>query len=186
MEQTDTLDTVKIVLETALLSATEPLSPAALAAMFQEAYTEDVLRRLLEELRAEWEGRGVELVNLASGWRMRTREAFQPYLERLKSTKPPKYTRAVLETLTIIAYRQPVTRGDIEEIRGVAVAAQVIRTLESRGWIDTVGRRDTPGRPALYATTRKFLDDMCLRSLMELPSLTEIEGVMNLVDDQKT
>ena len=121
----------------------------------------------------------LKLVQLASGWRFQTRAEYQPYLERLKNEKPPKYSRAVMETLAIIAYRQPVTRGDIEDIRGVAVSPNILKTLEGRGWIDTVGHRDAPGRPALYATTRKFLDDLNLRSLSELPSLTEIERVMD-------
>jgi segregation and condensation protein B len=122
----------------------------------------------------------VELVQLASGWRFQTRPEYQSYIDRLKNDKPPKYSRAVMETLAIIAYRQPVTRGDIEDIRGVAVSPNILKTLEGRGWIDAVGHRDAPGRPALYATTRKFLDDLGLRSLTELPPLTEIERVMDL------
>jgi segregation and condensation protein B len=124
----------------------------------------------------------VALVQLASGWRFQTRPEFQRYLERLKQDKPPKYSRAVMETLAIIAYRQPVTRGDIEDIRGVAVSPNIVKVLESRGWIDAVGHRETPGRPALYATTRRFLDELGLRSLAELPSLSEIERAMNLGD----
>jgi len=122
------------------------------------------------------------LAQLATGWRFRTRTEYQPYLDRLREQKPPKYSRAVLETLAIIAYRQPVTRGDIEDIRGVAVSPNVLKTLESRGWVDIVGHRDTPGRPGLYATTRCFLDELGLRSLTELPPLAEIEKVMDLVD----
>jgi segregation and condensation protein B len=122
----------------------------------------------------------VELVQLASGWRFQTRPEYQSYIDRLKNDKPPKYSRAVMETLAIIAYRQPVTRGDIEDIRGVAVSPNILKTLEGRGWIDAVGHRDAPGRPALYATTRRFLDDLGLRSLTELPPLTEIERVMDL------
>ncbi|MGE5638706.1 MAG: SMC-Scp complex subunit ScpB, partial [Clostridia bacterium] len=142
----------------------------------------DTLRKLLEELKQEWaeSGRAIELVSLASGWRFQTRADFQPYLERLEPEKPPRYSRAVMETLAIIAYRQPVTRGDIEDIRGVAVSSQIIQTLENRGWIDTVGHRETPGRPALYATTRKFLDDLGLRSLQELPPLEEIAQTLQL------
>jgi segregation and condensation protein B len=124
-------------------------------------------------------------VQLASGWRFQTRPEYQVVLERLKEERPPKYSRAVLETLAIIAYRQPVTRGDIEDIRGVAVSPNVIKTLESRGWIDIVGHRDTPGRPALFATTRSFLDDLGLRSLTELPALTELERIMDLVDSKE-
>jgi segregation and condensation protein B len=128
----------------------------------------------------------VELVQLASGWRFQTRPEFQPYLDRLRTEKPVKYSRAVLETLTIIAYRQPATRGDIEELRGVAVSANIIRSLEARGWIDVVGHREVPGRPALYATTKQFLDDLGLRSLSELPPLTDIEKVMDLADAAQT
>jgi segregation and condensation protein B len=131
-------------------------------------------------LRRDWANRGAELVQLASGWRFQTRPEYQSHLDRLKNDKPPKYSRAVMETLAIIAYRQPVTRGDIEDIRGVAVSPNILKTLEGRGWIDAVGHRDAPGRPALYATTRRFLDDLGLRSLTELPPLTEIERVMDL------
>jgi len=135
---------------------------------------------LLDELRDAWQGRGVELVNLASGWRFQTRPEFQPYLERLSHEKPPRYSRAVMETLAIIAYRQPVTRGDIEDIRGVTVSSNVIKSLEARGWIDTVGYREVPGRPALYATTKTFLDDLGLRSLQELPPLEQISSTLDL------
>ncbi|CAN5290755.1 hypothetical protein BH09PSE6_BH09PSE6_32150 [soil metagenome] len=131
------------------------------------------LRVLLDELRADWSGRGLELVSLATGWRFQTRPDIREFLERLNPERPPRYSRAVLETLAIIAYRQPVTRGDIEEIRGVTVSTPVVKSLEDRGWIDAIGHRDTPGRPALYATTRRFLDDLGLRSLDELPSLGE-------------
>jgi segregation and condensation protein B len=168
---------VKTVLETALLAASVPLSISELRRLFDEDVGADTVRRLLDELREAWAGRGVELVSLASGWRFQTRPEFQPYLERIHSEKPPKYSRAVMETLAIIAYRQPVTRGDIEDIRGVAVSPNVIKSLEARGWIDTVGHRDAPGRPALYATTRAFLDDLGLRSLQELPPLEEISSL---------
>ena len=140
----------------------------------------DIVRVLLEELRADWAERPLELLQVASGWRFRTRAEFLPYLERLNPEKPPKYSRAVLETLAIIAYRQPVTRGDIEDIRGVTVAAQIIRALEERGWVDVVGHRDTPGRPALFATTRAFLDDLGLRSVSELPPLEQISQTLEL------
>jgi segregation and condensation protein B len=170
----------KLILETALLSAAEPLQPADLRKLFETDLGPDLVRRLLDELRDDWTGRGVELVQLASGWRFQTRPEYQTYLDRLKQEKPPRYSRAVLETLAIIAYRQPVTRGDIEDVRGVAVSANILRTLESRGWIDVVGHRETPGRPALYATTRRFLDDLGLRSLSELPPLAEIERMMDL------
>jgi segregation and condensation protein B len=165
---------VKVVLETALLAAQEPLQIAQLRKLFDEEIGADTVRRLLEELRADWAGRGVDLVSLASGWRFQTRPEFQKYLDRANPEKAPRYSRAVLETLAIIAYRQPVTRGDIEDIRGVTVSPNIIKTLESRAWIDVVGHRDTPGRPALYATTKTFLDDLGLRSLQELPPLEEI------------
>lgn len=175
----------KRVIETALLAATGPLATGDLRRLFDSDPGPEPVRRLLDELRSDWSGRGVELVQTASGWRFQTRPEFQVYLDRLKDEKPPKYSRAVLETLAIIAYRQPVTRGDIEDIRGVAVSPNVIKTLESRGWIDVVGHRDTPGRPALLATTRRFLDDLGLRSLSELPPLVEIERMMDLVDTQE-
>jgi len=168
----------KIVLETALLTAQEPLPLAELRQLFADELNADTLRVLLDELKHDWQGRGIELVTLASGWRFQSRPSMRPYLDRLNPEKPPKYSRAVLETLAIIAYRQPVTRGDIEEIRGVTVSTQVIKTLEDRGWIETIGHRETPGRPALLATTRAFLDDLGLRSLEELPALgASAEGV---------
>jgi segregation and condensation protein B len=170
----------KIVLETALLSSQEPLSIGDLRKLFDQELGADTIRRLLEELREDWRDRGIELVNLATGWRFQTRPAFQTYLDRISPEKPPRYSRAVLETLAIIAYRQPVTRGDIEDVRGVTVSPGVIRALEARGWIDVVGHRDAPGRPALYATTRKFLDDLGLRSLQELPPLEEISKSLEL------
>ncbi len=161
----------KIVLETALLTAGEPLPLSELRQLFADELNADTLRVLLDELGRDWQGRGIELVTLASGWRFQSRPAMRPYLDRLNPEKPPKYSRAVLETLAIIAYRQPVTRGDIEEIRGVTVSTQVIKTLEDRGWIEAIGHRETPGRPSLLATTRAFLDDLGLRSLEELPPL---------------
>ena len=170
----------KRVIEAALLVAAEPTPLPELKKLFDEDFDDDTWRTLLDDLRRDWSGRGVELVQLATGWRFQTRPEYQAHLDRLKHEKAPKYSRAVLETLAIIAYRQPVTRGDIEDIRGVAVSPNVLKTLESRGWIDTVGHRDAPGRPALHATTRKFLDDLGLRSLSELPPLTEIERVMEL------
>jgi len=165
---------VKSVLETALLASQEPVPIAQLRKLFDDEVGADTVRRLLDELRNDWAERGVQLVNLASGWRFQTRPEFQRYLDRMNPEKAPRYSRAVLETLAIIAYRQPATRGDIEEIRGVTVSPNIIKTLESRNWIDVVGHRDTPGRPALYATTKTFLDDLGLRSLEELPPLEEI------------
>jgi segregation and condensation protein B len=162
----------KIVLETALLTAERPLPLAELRKLFADELNADTLRLLLDELRGDWSGRGVELVALASGWRFQSTAAMRVYLDRLNAEKPPRYSRAVLETLAIIAYRQPVTRGDIEDIRGVAVTPQVIKSLEERGWIECIGHRETPGRPALFATSRSFLDDLGLRSLDELPPLS--------------
>src|SRR3954467_12002917 len=171
---------VKRVLEAALLPSQEPVSLPELKRLFDEDLSPDTLRNLLAELAEDWKGRAVELVNVASGWRFQTAAEFQPYIERLNPEKPPRYSRAVMETLAIIAYRQPVTRGDIEEIRGVTVSSQIIQTLEARGWIDAVGHRETPGRPALYATPRRFLDDLGLRSLEELPPLEEIAQTLQL------
>lgn len=184
MERPTTPEAYLRIVEAALLAASGPLPVAELRRLFDDDPGPDLVRRLLDELRAEWAaaGRGVVLVQLASGWRFQTRPEYQVYLDRLKEEKSPRYSRAVMETLAIIAYRQPVTRGDIEDIRGVAVSPNVLKTLESRGWVDVVGHRDTPGRPALFATTRRFLDDMGLRSLTELPALTEIERIMDLVD----
>jgi segregation and condensation protein B len=170
----------KRVLEAALLCAQEPLSLAALRGLFDDQLSADTLKNLLAELREEWSGRAVELASLASGWRFQTRPEFRPFAEKLQPEKPPRYSRAVLETLAIIAYRQPVTRGDIEDIRGVTVSTQIVQALEARGWIDVVGHRETPGRPALYATTRTFLDDLGLRSLQELPPLEEIAQTLQL------
>ncbi len=170
----------KRIIEAALLASHEPLALSDLKRLFDGEIGPDALRRLLEELREEWRGRAVELVDLASGWRFQTRPEFRPFIERLNPEKPPRYSRAVLETLAIIAYRQPVTRGDIEDIRGVTVSTQIIQSLENRGWIDVIGHRETPGRPALYGTTRTFLDDLGLRSLAELPPLEEIAQTLSL------
>lgn len=169
----------KRVMEGALLATPEPLSLGDLRRLFDEDIGADTVRRLLQELREDWSGRAIELVHLASGWRFQTRVEFQRYVERLLPEKPPRYSRAVLETLAIVAYRQPVTRGDIEDVRGVAVSPQVIKTLEARGWIDAVGHRETPGRPALYGTTKTFLDELGLRSLEELPPLEEIAQTLH-------
>ena len=177
---------LKRILEAVLLSAQQPLTLNELKKVFVEEIGNDILRVLLDELRADWAERPLELLQVASGWRFRTRAEYLPYLERLNPEKPAKYSRAVLETLAIIAYRQPVTRGDIEEIRGVTVSTQVIKTLEERGWIDVVGHRDTPGRPALLATTKKFLDDLGLRSVAELPPLEMMNQSLELADAQQT
>jgi segregation and condensation protein B len=166
----------KVVLEAALLTAEQPLPLEQLRKLFADELNADTLRLLLEDLQRDWKGRGIELALLASGWRFQSTAPMRPYLERLNPERPPRYSRAVLETLAIIAYRQPVTRGDIEEIRGVAVTPQVIKALEERGWIEAIGYRETPGRPALFATTRQFLDDLSLRSLEELPVLEGADG----------
>ena len=171
---------VKTILETALLAAQEPLPVSELRKMFDEEIAVDTIRALLEELREEWKDAGVELAVTASGWRFQTRAPYQKYLERINPEKPPRYSRAALETLAIIAYRQPVTRGDIEDVRGVTVSTEVIKRLEERGWIDIVGHKEVPGRPALYATTKMFLDDLGLRSLQELPPLEEIAKTLDL------
>ena len=176
---------LKRVLEAVLFSAQQPLTPLELRKVFLDEIGTDVLRALLDELRQEWADRPLELVQTASGWRFRTRAEYLPYLERLNPERPPKYSRAVLETLAIIAYRQPVTRGDIEDIRGVTVASQIIKVLEERGWVDVVGHRDTPGRPALLATTKKFLDDLGLRSVTELPPLEMMNQTLELADAQQ-
>jgi segregation and condensation protein B len=170
----------KIVLETALICAQEPLKLGELRKLFADGVSADTVRTLLEDLKHDWSGRGVELVGLASGWRFQSKPAMRSYLDRLHPEKPPKYSRAVLETLAIIAYRQPVTRGDIEEIRGVTVNTQVVKQLEDRGWIEVIGHRDVPGRPALYATTRQFLDDLGLSALDELPPLEDPSAQLNV------
>ncbi|HUX63606.1 SMC-Scp complex subunit ScpB [Sulfuricella sp.] len=173
--QTPNLKEIKLVLETALLVGQEPLSLHELKKLFDFELSTDILRKLLEELHQDWTGRGVELVSVASGWRFQARAEYQKHLDRLNPEKPPRYSRAVMETLAIIAYKQPVTRGDIEDIRGVTVSSQVIKTLEERGWIDAIGHRDVPGRPALFATTKQMLDDLGLRSLEELPQLEQTD-----------
>jgi segregation and condensation protein B len=177
----------KKVLETALLCAHEPLSINELKKLYVSGddavseITADIIRQMLEELREDWIDKGVEVVSLSTGWRFQSRAEMKVYLDRLNPEKPPKYTRATLETLAIIAYRQPVTRGDIEEIRGVTVSTQTVKLLEDRGWIEAIGHRDVPGRPALFATTRKFLDDLGLTSLDQLPPLKTVtkEGVVD-------
>ncbi len=166
----------KAVLEAALLVAGEPVSPAQLGRLFDPALSVETVQALLAELVHEWSSRKVELVQVASGWRFQGRRDVQPYLDRLTPEKPPRYSRAVMETLAIIAYQQPVTRGDIEAIRGVAVSTNVVKTLEDRQWIEIVGHRETPGRPALYATTKTFLDDLGLASVAELPPLADLDS----------
>lgn len=172
----------KLVLETALLCANQPLSLAELRKLFVDELDADTIRSILDELKEDWRDRGLELVNVASGWRFQSRPSMRVYLERLNPERPPKYSRAVLETLAIIAYKQPVTRGDIEEIRGVTVSSNVIRTLEDRNWIEVIGHRDAPGRPALFGTTRQFLSDLGLSALDELPPLETAEAAEALAE----
>jgi len=172
----DDLKQIKGILEAALLVAGEPVPIPQLAKLFDPALDAELIRKLLDELRDDWAGKTVELAQVASGWRFQGTFAIQPYLDRLSPEKPPRYSRAVMETLAIIAYQQPVTRGDVEAIRGVAVSTNVIKSLEDRQWVEVVGHRETPGRPALYATTKTFLDDLGLRSLSELPPLAELDA----------
>src|SRR5689334_4217598 len=169
---------VKRVLEAALLSSSEPLTVQQMRRLFRGEVAADNIRKVLDELKDEWNDRSIELTSVASGWRFRVKPEYQQFLDRITNEKPPRYSRAVLETLAIIAYRQPVTRGDIEDVRGVAVSPPTLKALEERGWIEVVGNRETPGRPALFATTKKFLDDLNLRSLEELPPLEELQAAL--------
>jgi segregation and condensation protein B len=172
----DELHDIRNIIEAALLTAGEPVAAPKLARLFDPPVEPDVMRQLLQEISGNWAGRSVELVEVASGWRFQGKPAIQSYLDRLSPEKPPRYSRAVMETLAIIAYQQPVTRGDIEAIRGVAVSTNIVKTLEDRQWVEVVGHRETPGRPALYATTKTFLDDLGLSALSELPSLAELDA----------
>ena len=166
----------KRVLETALLCSTQPVTLRDMRVLFDDALGADTLKALLEELQLDWAERGLELVSVATGWRFQSRPELRIYLDKLNPEKPPKYTRAVMETLAIIAYRQPVTRGDMEDIRGVTINTQIIKQLEDRGWVEVIGHRESVGRPGLYATTRQFLDDLGLSSLDQLPLLSSVEG----------
>ena len=170
----------KRALEAALMAASEPIALNELKRLFDGELSADILRNLLDELRDEWTGRSVELALVASGYRFRIKPGYQKYLDKLTNDKPPKYSRAVLETLAIIAYRQPVTRADIEDIRGVQVSPHILKTLQDRGWIDEIGHKEVVGRPALFATTRHFLDDLNLRSLEELPPLHELQATLDM------
>jgi segregation and condensation protein B len=161
----------KRVVETALICAQQPLGLTELRKLFDDELPADVVRSLLAELSAEWAHKGVELVTLSTGWRFQSKPEMRDYIDKLHPEKPPKYSRAVMETLAIIAYRQPVTRGDIEDIRGVAVNSEVLKRLEEREWVESIGHREAPGRPALYATTSQFLSDLGLHSLEQLPTL---------------
>jgi segregation and condensation protein B len=170
------------ILEAALLTTPEPLPVSELKKLFNHELNAALLSKLLQEISQKWSGSGIELVSVASGWRFQTKADMQPYLDRLTPQKTPRYSRAVLETLAIVAYRQPVTRGDIEEIRGVSVSGSVLKTLTARGWIEAVGHRNVPGKPALFATTTHFLDDLNLRSLEELPPLEEMKSLIESND----
>lgn len=172
----------KRVLETALICAQQPVPVREMRVLFNDALGSDTLKLLLQELQQDWAQRGVELVQVATGWRFQSRPEMREYLDRLHPEKPPRYTRATMETLAIIAYRQPVTRGDIEDIRGVTVNSLIIKQLEDRGWVEVIGHRETVGRPALFATTRQFLDDMGLQSLDQLPVLDDPTGNANVLD----
>jgi segregation and condensation protein B len=164
----------KRVLETALICSQQPLPLRDMRSLFNESLGADTLKNLLEDLSNDWASKGVELVNVATGWRFQSRPEMREYLDRLHPEKPPRYTRATLETLAIIAYRQPVTRGDMEDIRGVTINSLLIKQLEDRGWVEVIGHREAAGRPALYATTRQFLDDLGLQSLDQLPLLESV------------
>jgi len=166
----------KRVLETALLCSTQPVTVRDMRVLFDDALGADTLKVLLEELQLDWAERGLELVSVATGWRFQSRPELRIFLDKLNPEKPPKYTRAVMETLAIIAYRQPVTRGDMEDIRGVTINTQIIKQLEDRGWVEVIGHRESVGRPGLYATTLHFLDDLGLSSLDQLPLLSSVEG----------
>ena len=171
----------KCVLETALICAQQPLPLREMGVLFNGALTADTLKLLLEELQDDWSGRGVELVHVATGWRFQSRPQMREYLDRLHPEKPPRYTRATLETLAIIAYRQPVTRGDMEDIRGVTINSMILKQLEDRGWVEVIGHRETVGRPGLYATTRQFLDDLGLESLDQLPAMDSAAGQASML-----
>lgn len=172
----------KRVLETALICAQQPLPLREMGVLFNGALTADTLKLLLEDLQNDWYGRGVELVHVATGWRFQSRPQMREYLDRLHPEKPPRYTRATLETLAIIAYRQPVTRGDMEDIRGVTINSMILKQLEDRGWVEVIGHRETVGRPGLYATTRQFLDDLGLESLDQLPAMDNAAGQASMLE----
>ncbi len=172
----------KRVLETALICAQQPLPLREMGVLFNGALTADTLKLLLEDLQNDWSGRGVELVHVATGWRFQSRPQMREYLDRLHPEKPPRYTRATLETLAIIAYRQPVTRGDMEDIRGVTINSMILKQLEDRGWVEVIGHRETVGRPGLYATTRQFLDDLGLESLDQLPVMDTTAAQASMLD----
>ena len=163
----------KRVVETALICAQQALTVREMGLLFDDALNADSLRLILEDLQTDWSLRGVELVHVANGWRFQSRPAMRPFLDKLHPEKPPRYSRAVLETLAIVAYRQPVTRGNMEDIRGVTINSMILKQLEDRGWIEVIGHRDTVGRPALYSTTKQFLDDLGVQSLDQLPAMDD-------------
>ena len=181
----NTLD-AKRVLETALLCAAQPLSVRELRQLFNDELGADTLKTLLQDVQDDWTQRGIELVQVASGWRMQSRPEMRDFLDRLHPEKPPKYSRAAMETLAIIAYRQPVTRGDMEDIRGVTINSLVLQQLEDRGWVEVIGHRETVGRPMLYATTKQFLDDLGVASLDQLPPLESPGGVSEFFNTSST
>src|SRR5450830_1099979 len=172
----------KRILETALICTSQPLPLRDMRVLFDDRLGLDTLKVLLRELQQDWAQRGVELVNVASGWRFQSRPEMREFLGRLHPEKPPKYTRATLETLAIIAYRQPVTRGDMEDIRGVTINSLLLKQLEDRGWVEVIGHRETVGRPALYATTRQFLDDLGIESLDQLPVMDSTSGQVSMLE----
>ena len=172
----------KRVLETALICAQQPLPLREMGVLFNGALNSDSIKLALADLQNDWTGRGVELVQVATGWRFQSRPQMREYLDRLHPEKPPRYTRATLETLAIIAYRQPVTRGDMEDIRGVTINSLILKQLEDRGWVDVIGHRETVGRPALYATTKQFLDDLGVQSLDELPEMDSAAGQAEMIE----
>lgn len=175
-------DQITKVIETALLVSAEPLTIRDLKKLFDDNIDKNILHESLIILKEKWCNSGIELVSVAGGWRFQSKPEMQIFLDRLNPPKPPRYSRAAMETLAIIAYRQPVTRGDIEAIRGVAVSTQIIKALELRGWIETIGQRDIPGRPYLYATTQLFLNDLSLQSLAQLPTLDSFNTLNSLID----
>ncbi len=172
----------KRVLETALMCSQQPMAVRDMRTLFDDQLGADTIKNLLQALQSEWEQRGVELVSVSTGWRFQSRPEMRPFLDRLNPEKPPRYSRATLETLAIIAYRQPVTRGDMEDIRGVTINSMIIKQLEDRGWIEVIGHREAPGRPALFATTRHFLDDLGLASLDQLPVLDTPGGQASVME----
>jgi len=181
------METAKCILETALLTSQKPLDATELKKLFDGEFDVRTVDLLLDELKTDWENRGLELISVSSGWRFQSKLEYSHYLEKLQTEKNSRYSRAVMETLAIIAYRQPVTRGDIEKIRGVAVSSHIIKILEERNWISSLGQKETIGRPTLLGTSKKFLDDLGLLSLEELPSISNFETELDakLIESEK-